>query len=175
MYSLKDSFFTCRCDLYITAIPPPLWFSLLWMSMLYPAVFRFAFIYWCSDSFPYCVNVSVMNTMSKLLTCMWCISMSSFGLRDCMFTSAILSLIGFLKVLSDLSIGHSKLWCIPVLESHILCPSPFPPLFLLKVLSMFRFFICLHISMSILVVCALNLRFSRWAFVYLIFGPSRGL
>ena len=53
VYSLKDNFFTCRCDLYITAIPPPFQFSLLWMSMLYPAVSRFAFIYWYSGSFPY--------------------------------------------------------------------------------------------------------------------------
>ena len=30
VYSLKDSFFTCRCDLYITAIlPPPPVFSAL--------------------------------------------------------------------------------------------------------------------------------------------------
>ena len=44
VYSLKDNFLTCRCDLYITAIPPPFLFSLLWMSMLYPAMSRFPFI-----------------------------------------------------------------------------------------------------------------------------------
>ena len=26
VYSLKDNFFTCRCDLFITAIPPPFQF-----------------------------------------------------------------------------------------------------------------------------------------------------
>ena len=29
VYSLKDNFLTCRCDLYVTAIPPPFLFSLL--------------------------------------------------------------------------------------------------------------------------------------------------
>ena len=45
VYSLKDNFLTCRCDLYITAIPPPFLFCLLLMSILYPAVSRLAFIY----------------------------------------------------------------------------------------------------------------------------------
>ena len=40
VYYLKDNFLACRCDLYITAIPPPFLFSMLWMSMLYPAVSR---------------------------------------------------------------------------------------------------------------------------------------
>ena len=60
-------------------------------------------------------HVSVTNTMSMLFTCMWCMSMSSLGLIDCMFTSTVLSLIRFLKVLSDLLSGYSKLWWIPIL------------------------------------------------------------
>ena len=45
VYSLKDHFLTCGCDLYIAATPPPFLFSLLWVSILYPAVSRLAFIY----------------------------------------------------------------------------------------------------------------------------------
>ena len=98
VYSLKDNFLTCRCDLYITAIPPPFLFSLLWMSILYPAVSRLAFIYCYSGSLPYCVHVSVTKHMSMLLSCMWCMSISNLGLRDCMFTSTMLCLVEFQKV-----------------------------------------------------------------------------
>ena len=107
--SLKDNFLTCRCDLYITAIPPPFLFSLIWISMLYPAITRLAFIYWYSGSLPNCVYVSVTKHMSMLLSCMWCTSISNLGLRDCMFTSTMLSLVKFQKVLSDLFTDHSKL------------------------------------------------------------------
>ena len=80
------------------------------MSILYPAVSRLAFIYWYSGSLPCCVHVSMTKHMLMLLSCMWCISISNLGLRDCMLTSAILSLVKFQKVLSDLFSGHNKLW-----------------------------------------------------------------
>ena len=108
VYSLKDNFSTCRCDLCITEIPHPFLFSLLWMSMLFPAVSRLAFISWYSGSFPYCVHVSVMKHMSKLFSSIWFMSISNLGLSDCMFLSTMLSLVEFHKVLSDLLSGHNK-------------------------------------------------------------------
>ena len=108
VYSLKDNFLTCRCDLCITAIPPPFLFPLLWMNMLYSAVPRLAFIYWYSDSFPCCVQVSVTKHISILLSCIWCMSISNLGFRDCMFIYAMLSLVEFQKVLLDLFSGHNK-------------------------------------------------------------------
>ena len=106
--SLKDSFLTCRCGLYITAIPPPFLFSLLWMIMLYPAVSRLALMYWYSGSFLYCVQVSVMKHMSRLFSCIWCMNMSN--LSNCIFVSAMLSFVEFHKILSDLLSGLSRFW-----------------------------------------------------------------
>ena len=108
--SLKDNFLMCRCGLYITAIPPSFLFSLLWMIMLYPAVSRLAFMYWYSGSFPYCVQVSVMKHMSRLLSCIWCMSMSNLSLSNCIFVSAMLNFVEFHKVLSDLLSGLSRFW-----------------------------------------------------------------
>ena len=110
VYSLKDTFLTCRCDLNITAIPPPFLNCLLWMSTLYPTVSRLAFIYWLSGSLPCHVHVSVTRHISMLLSCIWCIRISSLGLRDCMLTSAMFSLVEFQKILSDLFSGLNKLW-----------------------------------------------------------------
>ena len=39
---------------------------------------------------------------------MWCMNISSFGLRDCMLMSAILSPVKFQNVLSDLSCGFNS-------------------------------------------------------------------
>ena len=107
-YSLKDNFLTCRCDLCITAISPPFLFPLLLMNMSYPAVSRLAFIYWYSASFQCCVHVSVTKHMSILLSCIWCMIISNLGLKDCMFISAMLSLVKFQKVLSDLLSGCNR-------------------------------------------------------------------
>ena len=46
LFSLKDNFLMLRYGLCITAIPPSFLLSLLWMIMLYPAVSRFALMYW---------------------------------------------------------------------------------------------------------------------------------
>ena len=108
--SLKDNFLTCSCSLYITAIPPPFLFSLLWLIMWYPAVSRLALMYWYYGSFPHCVQISVMKHMSRLLSCIWCMSMSNLGLSDCIFVSAMLSFVEFNKVLSDLLSGLSRFW-----------------------------------------------------------------
>ena len=139
IYSLKDNFLPCRCVLYITINPPPFLFFLLWMSMLYPAVSRLAFIYWYSGSLACCVHVSLTTHMSMLLSYMWCMIISNLGLRDCMLTNAMLSLVGFQKVLWDLFSGHNKLWWVPLLLSKILEYVFFPPLFLLKFHFIFKF------------------------------------
>ena len=169
--SLKDNFLTCRCGLYITAIPHPFLFSLLWMIMLYPAVSRVAFMYWYSSLFPHCIQVSVMKHMSRLLSCIWCMSMSNLGMSDYMFISAMLSFFEFHMVLSDLLSSLSKFWWTPLLLSQVLwhiCP----PLFLLKFHFIFKCFTWLHVSVPILVICALVLRFSNSGFEYLIFAFS---
>ena len=75
------------------------------MSILYPAMSRSAFIYWCLDSFPCCIHVSVTKHMSMLLSWIWCMNISNLGLRNCILTSAILSPVEFQKVLSDLLVA----------------------------------------------------------------------
>ena len=91
--------------------------------------------------------------------------MSNLGLSDWMFISAIFSFVEFHEVLSDLFSGLSRLWCISLLLSHILCFAR-PPLFLLKFHFNLRFFILLHTSVLILVVCALCFKLSRSALEY---------
>ena len=48
------------------------------------------------------------ETHVNVMSCMWCMSLSNLGLRDCMLTSVILSPVDFQKILSDLSSGHNK-------------------------------------------------------------------
>ena len=78
------------------------------MSNVYLAVSRLAFIYLCSGSFPCCVYISMTKHMLMLMSCMWSLSISNLGLRDCMLTSVILSLVEFQNILSDPFSGHNK-------------------------------------------------------------------
>ena len=109
-----------------------------------------------------CPNYWVAYGVWAYLTWVWV---------NCMFISAMLSLVKFHKVLSDLLSGCNKFD-----EFHYYCPRFFgmffPPLFLLKFHFIFKFFIWLHVSMPIFAICALGLRFSNSAFVYLFFGFS---
>ena len=105
VYSLKDNFLTCRCDLYyccyssifsVFSVLSEYFVSSCVQVSLYVLVFRFTSIL-CS-----CFHD---KHMSMLLSCMWCIRTSNLCLRDCMLTSAILSSVEFQKDLSDLSSG----------------------------------------------------------------------
>ena len=155
--SLKEYFLTCKYGLYITATPPPFLFSLLCIIMLYPAVSKLALMYWWSGSFLHCVQVSVMKHISRLLSCMWCMSIYNLGLVDCIFVSAMLSFVKFHEVLFYLLSGLSRFWWIPLLLSHVL-QHVCLPLFLLKFCFILRFCIWLHMPVSILVAFALGLR-----------------
>ena len=123
-YSLKDNFLTCNyCTFSSFSVFSALneyFISSCVQVGLYILVFRFITMLcpcFCDKH------------MSMLLSCMWYISISSLGLRDCLLTSAMLSLAKFQKVLSDLFSGHSKVWWIPFLLFQILehiFPSSFP-------------------------------------------------